>query len=388
MVIGAGKVVKPFPAGWLGLFSHYDIGVFRGDEVIRGFLRDDLDIESPEVVQVLAAWGGPTYSWADEDGVELILVRPIAPPERPRWLLHVLLFAATAFTTLMAGALLQDRDPLDSRWTDTGLMWLPVPRSLDFGVLLLGLPFAVPFLGILLAHELGHYFAARYHRIRVTPPFFLPFPPYFSIVGTLGAFIRLKGPTVRRSVLLDVGAAGPVTSFLLSLPVAWLGLAWSTRLVGPADPVTPYVIRFMGEPFLLGDGVLFRLIAHAVLGDVTGGGTILLHPVAFAGWLGLFVTALNLLPLGQLDGGHILYALGGRSQKIVARVFLVAVLPLGYLWWGWWFWIAAAVVLSRGRVGHPPVLQERAGLDPVRRAIAWGAILIFLMTFTPIPLDL
>ena len=388
MVMGAEDAVKPFPAAWLALFSRYHIGVFRGDEVIRGTLRGGLDVDSPDVAALLTRWDGPTYDWRDEDGVELILVRPTAPPERPRWIVYISLFVATMFTTLTAGALLLGRDPLDTSFIELGPIWLPVPTTLNLGDLLIGAPFALTLLGILLAHELGHYCAALHHRIRVSPPFFIPFPPYFSIVGTLGAFIRLKGPIVRRSILLDIGAAGPLIGFALSLPASLLGLAWSERLPSQADPITPYVIQFFGEPFRLGDGVLFRALATVTLGNVGAGNTILLHPVAFAGWLGLFITALNLLPLGQLDGGHILYALSGRRQRIFAIAFLLAVLPLGLLWWGWWFWIVATVALSRGRIGHPPVLQERAELDPPRRLVAWITILICFLTFTPIPLDI
>ena len=179
MVMGGEDAVKAFPAGWLALFSNYHIGVFRGDEVVRGTLRCGIDVDSPDVAELLEAWDGPTYAWEDEDGVELILVRPTAAPERPRWLLYISLFVATTFTTLTAGALLFGRDPLATSWIELGAVWLPLPTTVNVGDLLLGAPFALTLLGILLAHELGHYFAARHHRIRVTPPFFIPFPPYF-----------------------------------------------------------------------------------------------------------------------------------------------------------------------------------------------------------------
>jgi membrane-associated protease RseP (regulator of RpoE activity) len=251
-----------------------------------------------------------------------------------------------------------------------------------------GAAFAIPFLVILTCHEMGHYVAARLRGIEVSLPYFLPFPPYFSVVGTLGAFIRLKGVMVRRAALLDVGASGPSASFLLSgAALAW-GLPHSTMVPGFADGLTPFAINFLGERIWLGSGVLSWVMAEWMLPSSPGGELILLHPVAFAGWLGLFVTALNLLPLGQLDGGHILYALLEDRQKLAGRVFLFLLFPMGFLWWGWWFWGCLALVLGRGRLGHSRVLQPWVPLDPVRTRVAYGAILVFFVTLPPLPIRL
>ena len=361
--------------------------MFRGQQVVRGTLRSDVLSERSILDEAVASWPGRSYLHEPDDPADATLVLVGEPPagDGPRVWLHVLLFALTAFTTLMAGALLQGVDPLRARPVPVGPVVLPVPTGLDPWALLNGASFAVPLLAILLVHEMAHYWAARWHGVRVTPPFFLPFPAYYSIVGTLGAFIRIKGPTVRRSVLLDIGVAGPLASFVLSVPILVVGLALSRAAPLSFDAATPFLIRFAGQPIWLGTSPLLHLVAGAV-GQQVGQATLVLHPVAFAGWLGLFVTALNLLPLGQLDGGHILYALTPRRQLAVARLFLLALVPLGWLWWGWWFWALAAVAVSRGRLRHPPLLQEGAPLTPPRRWVAWAAIFVFFLSFAPIPI--
>ncbi len=307
--------------------------------------------------------------------------------QRPtRWGLHLALLLLTLLTTLAAGALLAGVDPLGTRFLVLRGWGVPYPTSLDPARLLAGIPFAFPFMAILLGHEMGHYFAARRHGVRVTPPFFIPMIPTLSVVGTLGAFIRIRSPIALRRELLDIGVAGPAVSFLLSIPVLAVGLALSEPVGGRADGLTPYVIRFLGEGIWIGDSLLVGGLARILVGPEVGSVPVLLHPLAFAGWLGLFVTALNLLPMGQLDGGHILHALSGALQRRVGRVALLALLPLGVLWWGWWLWGAVILLLSRRRIAHPPVLREEVGLDVPRRRVALAAILVFLLTFVPIPI--
>ena len=373
---------------WLSLAARYEVAVYRETEIVRGRLAAGLDPHSPAVRRAVEAWPGPAYLDRGPDGTDFVLVRPPERAVRPRWWLHLLLFAATLFTTLMAGALMEGTDPLVSRLAEPWGVPLPLPTGLDWGALLSGAPFALPFMAILLAHEMGHYLMARRHQVAVTPPYFIPFPAYWSLVGTLGAFIRIRGPTVRRSVLFDVGAGGPAASFLLSVPV----FAWGLTLSGPApggvEPLLPFVIPFAGHAVWLGDGMAVHVLAELVVGDAFGTAPVVLHPVAFAGWLGFFLTALNLLPMGQLDGGHVLYALSGRVQRVAGRLFLLALIPLGLLWWGWWLWAVAAYAVNRGRMTHPPVLQEEVPLDPLRRALAWACVVVFLLTFAPVPLGL
>lgn len=372
---------------WRDLLARYRIGTVRGEQIVQGTLHPHLDPDDPEVVRALEGWAGRSYLAQAQQGTDVVLVRSTTR-DRPGWLLHAVLFALTLFTTHMAGALLAGVDPMDTRFVQVAGFWIPLPTGVNWSEMAMGASFALPLMGVLLAHEMGHYLAALRHRVRATLPFFIPFPAYYSVVGTLGAFIRIKSPTVRRPILFDVGVAGPLASFALSVPVLFVGLTLSTPVVGSPEILTPFVVRFAGEPILIGTGPISGGLAALALPGTFGEMPVLLHPVAFAGWLGLFVTALNLLPFGQLDGGHVLYALAPGWQAAAGRLFLAALLPLGLLWWGWWLWGAAALLLSRRRVAHPPVLQEMVGLGRRRRILAWVAIVIFFLSFCPVPVRL
>jgi membrane-associated protease RseP (regulator of RpoE activity) len=257
--------------------------------------------------------------------------------------------------------------------------WLASPdilvRISDPKLLVEGLKFSLPLLTILFAHEMGHYIAARRHGLRVTPPFFLPMPvplPYNP--GTLGAVIRVKEPIRTRRQLMDVGAAGPIAGFVVVLPFLVIGTALSD--VQELPPDVPLI--YFGEP------VLFKFVARTLFFPSLAEGTdIMLHPMAWAAWFGLFVTALNMLPYFQLDGGHVTYALFGRYHREAAWPLLGFLVALGFFWPGWWFW---AVVLAILGPRHPPVSDEARPLDTRRRWIGWLAILIFILSFSPRPI--
>lgn len=385
--MGTSEPVNLPEDAWIGLFARYRVGTSRGEEIIQGTLHPHLGPDDPYVARVREAWGGRSYLARTAEGTDLVLIRSTAP-ERPRWPLHVVLFALTLFTTHMAGALLAGVDPMDTRFARLAGFWVPVPTGVDWAEMARGASFALPLMGVLLAHELGHYLTALRHRVRATPPFFVPFPAYYSVVGTLGAFIRIRSPMVRRPILFDVGVAGPLASFALSVPLLVLGMSLSTPVAASPDLLAPFLIQFAGEPIRIGTGLASGAVAALVLPGSFPGAPILLHPLAFAGWLGLFVTALNLLPFGQLDGGHVLYALSPEAQPLAGRLFLAALLPLGLLWWGWWLWGVAALLLSRRRVAHPPVLQEEVELGRGRRILAWATIVIFFLSFAPVPVRL
>ncbi len=375
------------PGAWLPLVTDYRVGIVGHQRVIQADLRPDLGPDSPEVVQVVETFSGRAMAGPGPDGgSQLSLVQDVTDPPATRWWLHGLLFVLTLISTLGAGALMAGVDPFLTRILWLGDRGVPYPTGLHWPALLVGAPFSLTFLFILTAHEMGHYVAARIHGIAATLPFFLPFPPYFSVVGTLGAFIRLRGVMIRRSTLLDVGASGPWLSFgLAALALAW-GLPRSHLVPGFVDGWTPFAISFMGETVWLGGGILSWWMADLLLPVTPGGELILLHPVAFAGWLGLFITSLNLLPLGQLDGGHVTYALLGEGQRLFGGITLLAMMPLGLLWGGWWVWGVLAVLLSRGRLAHPKVLQPRVPLDPFRAWLARGAIFVFFVTLPPLPI--
>lgn len=385
--MGAEKGVKVDLAPWLPLLDRYQIHSLRHDTLLSGRLRADLTEDSPEVQDALAGWSSEAHLRTDENGTDLVLVYQLHAGRRP-WVLHLMLLLATVVTTLGSGALMADTDPFGTRVFEFGPLAMPYPSTIDWSLLRVGGSFAIPFLLILLVHEMGHFLAARKHRVRASLPYFIPFPPYLSVIGTLGAFIRLQGPTVRRSVLFDIGAAGPVASLLASLPLFVIGLGLSDAIPGPATPATPFLIRFTGQSVWLGNGLLTHVLASAFGPVAVDQGLILLHPLALAGWLGLFVTALNLLPLGQLDGGHILYALFPSGHRRIARLFLLSLIPLGFAWWGWWGWGLLVLAVHRGRVAHPSVFLPEARMSPGREALGWFLFLAFLATLTPVPISL
>ena len=302
--------------------------------------------------------------------------------------LHLVLFAAALASAVIAGGFLAGTDVLDTRFVQIGGSWFPVPTRIAAAELGAGLPFALAFIGILLGHELGHYLTARRNGVPVSLPYFIPFPPYFSLVGTLGAFIRIRGRIARRSVLFDIGVAGPVVSFVLSLPVLLVGLALSQTVPGGDPGLYPFLVHFVTEPVRIGSSALLHAAATLFVPGFEPGATVLLHPLAFAGWLGIFVTALNLLPLGQLDGGHILYALAGPAQRRIGMAFLLLLLPLGFVWWGWWLWGGVVLALGRGRVAHPPVTGVDEPLDRGRKILGWASFALLLLCFSPAPLRL
>ena len=382
------KAVKADPGLWLPLLDSYRMTALPHDTVLEGTLRPDLDAASPEVVAAMEDWSASAYLDHQDGRTHVVLVYPL---REERWTfpwVHVALLLLTLLTTLSAGALMSGRDALATRVFEIGRLTLPYPSGLRWESLLSGASFALPFMGVLLAHEMGHWVAARAHRVRATLPYFIPFPPYFSIIGTVGAFIRLKGPTVRRATLFDVGASGPLVSFLVSLPLLAAGLALSRPVPGDVTLGTPFVIRFAGQPVWLGNGLVTHVLATWFAPVSVGEAPLLLHPLALVGWLGLFVTALNLLPLGQLDGGHVLYAMSPARSVRAAQGFMLALLPLGFLWWGWWGWGILIAVLHRGRVTHPPVIQHAPEIGRSRRLLGVALIVIFFLTFIPVPLRL
>ena len=268
--------------------------------------------------------------------------------------IQILLFVLTFFTTLVAGTYLAGGNPLR-----------------DPGDLTLGLMFSLPLLSILSVHEMGHYMAARRHNVLVTPPYFIPAP---SFIGTFGAFIRIKSPVPHRNALLDIGAAGPIAGAIVAMPVLLIGLKMSAVRSSAG---------LSGIP--LGESLLFRAASRIVLGEIPKGYDVVLHPVAFAGWIGLLVTALNLLPSGQLDGGHIAYALFGDAYTKVARIIPFLLLPMGYLWGGWIIWAVMLLILG---TRHPQPVFDDIPLSRARRVIGVLAGLLFLVCFTPNPVPM
>jgi len=232
--------------------------------------------------------------------------------------------------------------------------------------------YSIAIMLILLGHELGHYFMSQRHGIRATLPYFLPFP--LSPFGTFGAVIRMESTVSSRKALFDTGAAGPLTSFCLSIPAIIIGLKLSEVI--PASQLKEGTLR-------LADPLLFSLIQRLVIGEVPETHDIILHPIGYAGWVGLFVTALNLLPIGQLDGGHIAYALFGRKSRII---FLVAIAVMAFITVfynpGWLFLVILFIIFG---FRHPAPMDDFTPLDGKRKLLGMIAFIIFILSFTPAP---
>ena len=370
---------------WHDFLDRRSVGRAGGHLVVRGTVRGALPGGAEAELR----------QWADQieispagDATEVVAMRRCGETPPDRLWLHLALFLATLACAVVAGGFLEGVDLLDTRFRQIGGAYLPIPTGLRLGELALGLPFALAFLAVLLGHEMGHYLIARRHGVAVSLPYFVPFPPYFSIVGTLGAFIRIRSPVMRRAVLFDIGIAGPIASFLLSLPLLFVGLRLSepVQLVGPG--IYPFVVHFAGEPIQIGSSLVLQLAAALSVPGFEPGSAVVLHPLAFAGWLGIFLTALNLIPLAQLDGGHILYAVRGRAERGFGLALVAALLALGFVWWGWWLWAAVALLLGRGRISHPPVLAGWLPVGKGRSLLAWGALALLALTFSPAPLRL
>jgi len=292
-----------------------------------------------------------------------------APTERTRerYWVYSLLFGLTLITTTAVGTAMQidfDRN-----------VAFNLERSLDIwgfvlrhpAILLQGLPFSLTLMTILLAHEFGHYLAAIFHRVDSSLPYFLPSP----FLGTFGAFIRVRSPIYSKRALFDIGVAGPLAGFVCLAPALAVGLAFSKVIPGIAHQGSvhfgvPLIERLLGL-------VIFPGAASA---------DIYLHPIARAAWIGTFMTALNLLPIGQLDGGHLLYSFFPQKHKLVSRLLCLALLPLGKFWIGWLFWGLALLWLGR----RHPFIEDDTPLNPDRRSLGWLALVVFVLCISIEPL--
>ena len=277
----------------------------------------------------------------------------IVTEERKKFpFLHLLLLLITFISTMLAGAIQEGINPI-------------VQPHLIYK----GLPFSLTLMLILGTHEIGHYIASKKNGVSATLPYFIPAP---SLLGTFGAFIKMKSPIPDRKALLKIGVSGPIAGFIIALPATIIGL-WLSEVREPSQ---------IKEGISLGSSLLLSFLTKGILGVTDDTADILLHPVAFAGWIGLFVTALNLLPMGQLDGGHITYSLFKSWHKYFSWLIFISLIPLGFLWEGWFFWIAAVFVFG---LRHPQLIDETTPLDKGDKILGVIAIIIFIITFIPIP---
>lgn len=334
----------------------------------------------------------PLFRWEGKRHTVLLMKGVVRPKASKIWV-NIVLFIVTVFSVIFAGAMYAYEGPAPSD-----------PTELAYNLLLSlwkGLPFAFSLLAILLAHEFGHYLAARFHNTRVTLPYFIPFPG--SLFGTMGAFINIKELPKNRRAMLDIGLAGPLSGLAVAIPILLLGIALS-----PVEPI-PQAVSPQQGIMLEGNSVLYLMAKYVVKGELLpqpaqppaepvlywvryiftgtplpwGGRDVMMHPIAWAGWAGLLVTALNLIPAGQLDGGHLMYVILGRKATRLVPFIITALILLGLVWTGWWFW--AMLIFFFGRVYMEP-LDQITTLNPMRKLLAVAGIILFFLVFTPVPL--
>ena len=402
----------------LDLLAQHVSRIFRIEDVTAGnpkewiaryrghLLREDDSVAAyDQLADALRPYNITPLFRKEKDGKQVIFLVPSPAPPKPRAKLYVniILFILTILSVMLMGA-------------DVPPEAIPADGSVSISLLLrylfTGWPFALSMLGILFAHEMGHYIACRYYRVPATLPYFLP-APLLSPLGTLGAFIIMRGIPKNKRILFDVGVAGPLTGLVIAIPVLFLGLYLSA--LGPIDPASS------GSGFLEGNSLFYLFSKYVVFGKllpdpVSLGGLspamywlryfftaqpipfngmgVELHSVALAGWAGLLVTALNLIPVGTLDGGHVAYGLFGEKAR---RIFPIAIgllitlsvlpslltLSAGAINFSWLLWVM--ILFWLGNVRTQP-LDDIPPLDPSRRALGIFVLIIFVLLFTPIPM--
>ncbi|MHB8481241.1 MAG: site-2 protease family protein [Nitrospiria bacterium] len=270
--------------------------------------------------------------------------------------LPLFLFILTIITTVLAGAFLVGANPIQHP-----------------GEITKGISFSLTLMIILLSHELGHYLASRYYGVDASLPYFIPAPPYLFLIGTFGAFIRMRSPILYKNALFDIAVAGPIAGFVLSCLALVIGIPLSDVITTPPEP----------HDLTIGSSPIFYFFVNQLIGSLPQGYYIDFHPIAFAGWLGLFVTSLNLLPIGQLDGGHLIYALAGRRHRLISILTVILLMIIGLMGWpGWWVWGLLGAMIG---LRHPPLTDQKIRLNKTRVVIGWVSLLIFIGTFIPVP---
>ena len=293
---------------------------------------------------------------------------PLRRKFQHRWWLHTVLLLVTIVTTTAVG--------LFEHYLSFESQFLTRAVIVDRTALIQGLWYCGAILGILGAHEMGHYLACRYYQVDATLPFFLPFP---SLSGTLGAVIKIREPFPTRTALFDIGVAGPIGGFVVLVPLLFLGLHLSNVLPVPAGM----------QGWNLGEPLLFKLATRMIFGVVPDGYSVNMHPIAFAAWFGMLATAWNLLPFGQLDGGHLTYAVLGDSSRyfsVVTVLFAIVMTFISYSWFLMTLMMVGMLFFLGPR--HPRVIYEHEPLAPGRRLVALFALFMLIVCFTPVPIDI
>jgi len=343
--------------------------------VIENFLEEVMYIKRSEMKHFSLVWSG-TFKTTENEALQYIkekadsldmdvgfkkegedisvAFRPKSEKKESKKWINFLLLAITFLTTLAAGALQQGVNP-----------FVPIANIFK------GLPFSLSIMIILGSHELGHYFMAKKNKVDTTLPYFIPGP---TIIGTFGAVIKMKSPIRDKNSLVEIGAAGPIVGFIFATIAMLIGLSLSTVIIPTGK-----------EGIVLGNSILIKLLTNLFFSDLPVTKDVMFHPIAFAGWLGYLVTAINLLPVGQLDGGHILYALVGEKHRIIGYAIFGAIILLIPFWTGWAIWAILFLVI---RFNHPPPLDSISPLSKKHKIIGIISLIIFILTFIPVPFNI
>src|SRR5438093_2862923 len=339
------------------VFAVRDRRVFGGVIAYRGHLLVAPADAVDRLVARFRPFGFTPFLRAEEGDVILQALPLTEPVVRPRIGLNIVLFVMTCFTTLVSGAFLF-----------ASPTFTPLGNSGLIAARLTGAPFAFTLLSILGVHEFGHYFTARYYKAAVSLPYFIPAPP-IVLFGTLGAIIRMRSPARDRNSLFDIAAAGPLAGLIVAVPALIVGLTWS-QVVRTDTPA-----GFGG----FGYSLLTRLFVHWRFGELAPGTAVMTHPMADAAWVGCFVTALNLFPVGQLDGGRIAYALSSRRHRMLGMATWVILLAMGAVTGSinWFVW--AALLFFLVGFDHSPPLDDLTPLSPARRWLGLVCLVLVIL---------
>lgn len=342
-------------------------GERNGVFLFRGQLAVAPDRAREVLRRRFGAFGYTPYISGNGGGVIVQAVPTIAASARSRITLNVVLFALTVVSTLFAGTLYSGSPTFDALRRAPSWWWV-----------LSGIPFAATLLGTLVFHEFGHYFTARHYGVSVSLPYFIPVPPPLFPFGTLGAVIRMRSTAADKNALFDIAAAGPIAGLLIAVPALLVGIQWS--VVGPLIPGVTWMT--------FGDSALTHLLVALRFGAIPPGMKLYTHPVFDAAWVGLLVTALNLMPVGQLDGGRIAYALFGKHHRAVGIGAFVALLGLGLISWSpnWVVW--GLFILFFVGFRHGPPLDDVTPLTPGRRIVGFACLLLLILLVPPIPIEI
>jgi membrane-associated protease RseP (regulator of RpoE activity) len=278
--------------------------------------------------------------------------------QKQKVLVPLILFALTVATTIVSGATFKGVNPFEN------------PSQLFEG-----LPFSLTLLTILLSHEFGHFFVSQRHGVPVSLPYFIPAPPFITL-GTFGAVIKASPAGIHKKALLDIGAAGPLAGFIIAVAATVIGLNLSEVARLPKT----------GEGYGLGSSIIFQILSYLVIGAIPENQGLVLHPIAFAGWIGFFITCINLLPIGQLDGGHIAYAVFGKRHRAISISMVMLLIIFGVFIWSGWLISAFLVAILFARYPYPPLTDDQVVLGKERRLIGWFSLVVFVVIFLPSPI--